>query len=99
AVLLWTSPPDAKVRVDGRVHDQTRSPFRLENLDPDVPHRIEVYKDGYRGWSTRLSLKPGKVLQLPLVRLIPQSNPAPADPAAGLSEPADSRGDDDSSLR
>jgi serine/threonine protein kinase len=71
SVHLTTAPPDARIRVDGKVLEQAESPFVIDELAPSVPHRIEVFKDGYRGWSTRLSLEPGQVLRLPLVDLAP----------------------------
>lgn len=88
-VHIATSPPDAKVRIDGELHDRSRG--GAIELEPDVPHRIEVFKDGHRGWSTTLSLAPGQVLRLPLVHLVtdPASSASAEAPAQGTaSEPA-----------
>jgi len=82
SVHLSTAPPDARIRVDGKPLDQRESPFVIDDLAPAVPHRIEVYKDGYRGWSTRLALESGQVLRLPLVDLVPEIAPPMAAPPA-----------------
>jgi eukaryotic-like serine/threonine-protein kinase len=75
------------------VQGQARSPYKIENLEPEQLHHVEVFKDGYRGWSTRVSLKAGQHLRLPLVELVPQPSAAieaarPAALAMDLSEDA-----------
>jgi len=71
AVNFSTAPADVEVRVDGRRLLHSTSPFVVQDLEPDAPHVIEVTKPGYRGWTTRLKLSSGQVLQLPLVKLVP----------------------------
>jgi serine/threonine protein kinase len=74
---LTTSPADASVRVDGELRAGARSPFNLDDLAPDQEHHVEVFKDGYRGWSSHITLSPGQVLSLPPVRLVPAGAEGP----------------------
>ncbi|HMI94858.1 MAG TPA: serine/threonine-protein kinase, partial [Polyangiales bacterium] len=75
-VHFSTVPTDAQVWVDAKRWPASMSPFVIDELEPDVPHRLEVRKDGYQSWSAPLTLASGQILRLPLVTL------APARPAA-----------------
>jgi serine/threonine-protein kinase len=75
-VHFSTVPTDAQVWVDAKRWPASMSPFVIDELEPDVPHRLEVRKDGYLSWSAPLTLASGQILRLPLVTL------APARPAA-----------------
>jgi hypothetical protein len=88
AVNFSTAPADVEIRVDGKRLAQSSSPFVVQDLAPGVPHVIEVIKSGYRGWTTRLTLSSGQVLQLPLVKLVPAAGDADllAAPAPGARD-------------
>ena len=60
----------------------SQSPFVIHDLEPHKPHELEVRKDGYRTWSTRLVLESGQSLQLPIVTLSPEMMPPSAAAAA-----------------
>ena len=68
-VHLTTKPADVRVTVNGEPVSTTRSPFVLADLEPDVDHQIEVAREGYTSWNTRLMLRSGQTLELPLVTL------------------------------
>ena len=95
-VHFSTVPTDAEVWVDAKRWHATASPFLIDELEPDVPHRLEVKKPGYQSWSAPLTLASGQVLRLPVVTLaplVPATNarePAPTAeaPAAASAEPA-----------
>jgi serine/threonine protein kinase len=99
-VHFSTVPTDAEVWVDAKRWPATASPFLIDELEPDVPHRLEVKKPGYQSWSAPLTLASGQVLRLPVVTLAPQvpvasaqepaAAPAPTAeaPAAASAEPA-----------
>ena len=57
---LITAPADASVRIDGKLRGGTQSPFHLDDLAPDEEHHVEVFKDGYRGWSADITLSPDR---------------------------------------
>jgi serine/threonine protein kinase len=78
---LSTAPSDVVVRVDGKPISTKTSPFIIDDLTPDVRHRIEVGKPGYSRWSTRLALRSGQVLRLPPVTLTPIAAPSAGPPA------------------
>jgi serine/threonine protein kinase len=80
-VYLATAPLDAEVRVDGKPQKAQRSPFVISELAAGSPHQIDVSKNGYRAWSTRLVLSSGQVLRLPPVTLEPEAAPDPIPPS------------------
>jgi len=80
-VHFSTEPTDAQVWVDAKRWPASASPFVIDELEPDVPHRLEVSKDGYQSWSAPLTLASGQILRLPLVTLAP-ARPAPAPAVA-----------------
>jgi hypothetical protein len=84
-IHLSTQPKDVRVLVDGKPVENSLSPFVLAELEPEVDHTIAVDKDGYRPWSTRLSVRPGQTLQLPVVSL---ESVEPAPVAAAAEAPA-----------
>jgi len=96
-IHLSTQPKDVRVLVDGKAVETQLSPFVLADLAPEVDHTIAVDKEGYRPWSTRLSVRPGQTLQLPVVSLEsieqapaepePSAAPAPAPVARPVAKP------------
>ncbi len=54
-VTVNVSPSDATVVVDGRPYGRGSSTINLSS----APHRIEVRKDGYEGWSRTITPRPG----------------------------------------
>lgn len=95
-IQLTTRPADARVLFDGRAVSGNLSPFVIANVKAESQHSLEVSRDGYRTWSTRLVLSPRQTLQLPEVALVlvPSSMPAmqaaalPSAPAAQPRTPA-----------
>lgn len=92
-IQLITQPPDARVLFDGRPAPSTLSPFVFASVTPGEQHSIEVSRDGFRTWSTQLTVGSGQTLQLPEVVLVPMppSAPvvsAPAQAPAPRAEPA-----------
>ena len=91
------SRPTCARRSTARESDVTASPFIFSSVEPDVYHQVEVSKPGYRTWSARLLLQPGKELQLPLVKLIPTAPaptaapPAPAEPPPVVARQPEAR--------
>jgi serine/threonine protein kinase len=81
SLKLETEPTDALVRVDGKSVEGRASPFVLSDLESGANHTIVVEKPGYASWSTKLKVRAGKTLVLPLVRLEPlvSDEPAPKD--------------------
>jgi eukaryotic-like serine/threonine-protein kinase len=87
AMHLTAEPADAMVKLDGVPAGGRSSPFVLSEIIPDVAHRIEVSKPGYRTWSTRLTLIPGQIVQLPHVLLEPEASSEPLAVAAAPQPP------------
>jgi hypothetical protein len=82
-IHVATEPLDASVTLDGVEVAGSTSPFVFTHVTPDVPHVVEVSKPGYRSWSTTLTLRSGRELNLPVVRLARDASAAPpALPAA-----------------
>jgi eukaryotic-like serine/threonine-protein kinase len=87
-VHFSTVPTDAQVWVDAKRWPASLSPFVIDELEPDVPHRLEVRKDGYQSWSAPLTLASGQILRLPQVTLAPARPAAASAPAATALAPA-----------
>lgn len=85
-VHFSTVPTDAEVWVDARRWPASASPFVIDQLEPDRPHRLEVKKAGYQTWSAPLTLASGQVLRLPLVTLAPLAAPVQALPAVPAAQ-------------
>ena len=86
-IHLATSPVDPVVLFDEQPVQATSSPFVIPNVEPGVPHLLEVRKRGFRVWSMTLEVQPGQTLTLPPVTLVPEAettvaaNPdAPSNP-------------------
>lgn len=94
SIHLVTEPVDVRVAVDGLPIAASASPFLVQDLEASKPHRIEVTKPGYRPWLATLTVAPGAVLQVPLVRLARNSDAGAAAPpkapaqAAAVAVPA-----------
>lgn len=71
-IHLETNPVDPVVLFDEQPVQATASPFVIPNVEPGVPHLIEVRKRGFRVWSTAVELQPGQLLTLPSVTLVPE---------------------------
>lgn len=67
-VTLTTNPPDARVLVDQQPQNLGASPFAL-SLSPG-PHLIEVQRDGYEPWVSRVEVVSGQTVPLPIVQLV-----------------------------
>jgi hypothetical protein len=77
AIHVATEPLDASVTLDGVEVAGSTSPFVFTHVTPDTPHVVEVSKPGYRSWSTTLTLRSGRELKLPVVRLARDASAAP----------------------
>jgi len=84
-IHLTTQPPDARVTFDGKPVESTLSPFVLAAVEPGERHSIEVAREGYRTWSTQLSVSSGQTLQLPEIVLVPVAPPPPAPRAEPIA--------------
>lgn len=67
-VTLTTNPPDARVYVDQEQQNLGASPFALTL--PPGPHLIEVQRDGYESWVSRVEVVSGQTMPLPTVELV-----------------------------
>lgn len=83
-IHLATSPVDPVVLFDEQPVQATSSPFVIPNVEPGVPHLLEVRKRGFRVWSMTLEAQPGQTLTLPAVTLVPEEPTV----AAGPTEPS-----------
>jgi len=63
-IHLTTTPKDAIVKIDGVPVLGNASPFVIANVEPDVPHIVEISKDGYRTWSQPVAVQPGQGFDL-----------------------------------
>ncbi|MCB9621115.1 MAG: PEGA domain-containing protein [Sandaracinus sp.] len=92
-IHLETQPVNAVVVFDEQPVQATSSPFVIPNVEPGVPHLLEVRKTGYRVWSMPIELQPGQTLQLPPVTLVPEGEVAvaagPTPNAAGTATGAE----------
>jgi hypothetical protein len=79
-------PKDAGIFVDGRSVPRAH-PVVIRDLEPGVPHRIEVQRAGYQPWTATLSLEPRQVLPLPPIRLVPLRGAQDARVPAPLEKP------------
>ena len=59
-VRFSTEPADARVFVDGEPRRGEPPLAHLSDLTPRTPHVIEVRRAGFRTWTARLSLTPGR---------------------------------------
>ncbi|MCU0672410.1 MAG: PEGA domain-containing protein [Myxococcota bacterium] len=78
-VHLTTSPVDPVVLFDEQPVQATSSPFMIANVEPGVPHLLEVRKRGFRVWSTTFEVEPGQTLTLPPVTLVPEETTVAAN--------------------
>jgi hypothetical protein len=63
-IHLMTTPKDAIVKIDGVPVLGNASPFVIANVVPDLPHIVEISKDGYRTWSQPVAVQPGQSFDL-----------------------------------
>ncbi len=75
SIQLTSEPPGAVVRVDG-TPAPTRTPLLISELDPEVPHLLEVQFPGMQPWQQRLTLRQGKLTEVH-ARLLPIPPPPP----------------------
>jgi hypothetical protein len=75
-IQLTTQPPDARVTFDGSAVQGNLSPFVIANVTSGEQHSLEVAREGYRTWSSRLTVAPGQTLQLPEVVLVAETTTA-----------------------
>ncbi|MDH5674687.1 MAG: protein kinase [Myxococcales bacterium] len=87
-VQLTTEPTDTSVLVDGKPLPMSSSPFVVSDLEPEVDHRIEVRREGYRSWASTLRVHAGQTLALPTVALT-KEEAAPASVSVGAATAAD----------
>jgi hypothetical protein len=89
-IHVTTKPTDAKVLLDGQQVGGSSSPFVLTEVSPSEPHELEVRRDGYVAWKTRLTLRSAQVVTLPPVELMrdPAAAPKPAPVAQPSATPA-----------
>lgn len=92
---IATEPVDAAVTLDGVELAGSTSPFVFTHIKPDAAHVVEVSKPGYRSWSTTITLRSGREMKLPVVRLARDESAAPvaavpraAAPAPSMARPA-----------
>ncbi len=78
SIQLTSEPPGAVVLVDG-TPAPTRTPLLLSELDPTVPHLLEIQSPGMQPWQQRLTLRKGQLTEVH-ARLIP--SPPPVSPPA-----------------
>jgi serine/threonine protein kinase len=87
-IHLATSPVDPVVLFDEQPVQATSSPFVIPNVEPGVPHLLEVRKRGFRVWSMTLEAQPGQTLTLPAVTLVPEEPTVAAGPGPSGTEPS-----------
>jgi serine/threonine-protein kinase len=75
--LLASSPPGAKVFVDGKDTGIT-TPARLADL-PVGTHKVELKNEGHAPWATQVLVSEGQLVELPVAELV-------AAPAADATE-------------
>jgi hypothetical protein len=95
SIHLSTVPTNVDVSVNGEPVDASSSPFVLSELDPEVPHTLEVSKEGYRSWVTTLTVRSGQILELPVVALEPlaEEGDEPEPAASGEAQAAKGHGE------
>lgn len=72
-IRLATTPPDSEVYMDNVRVAGSSSPFIITNVQPGVPHIVEVRRDGYRAWSAPITVQSGQELSMDAVTLIAES--------------------------
>ncbi|HEY8210813.1 MAG TPA: PEGA domain-containing protein, partial [Myxococcaceae bacterium] len=60
-VQLTSTPPGAKVVVDGRPAPSV-TPVLITGLDPDAPHTLQVEAPGMKVWTEQVSLQRGATI-------------------------------------
>ncbi|MDD9938457.1 MAG: serine/threonine protein kinase, partial [Myxococcales bacterium] len=86
-IHVTTQPADAQVLLDGAPVGGNASPFVLTEVSPSEPHVLEVRKEGYVTWKTKLTLRSAQVVTLPPVQLMSEQ-PEPPKPVAAVPAPA-----------
>jgi formylglycine-generating enzyme required for sulfatase activity len=69
-VFLTVNPEDAELLVNGKSWGTVRKELRL----PSVEHRLEIKKEGYQPFQTKITPRPGfpKELRVALTKLVPK---------------------------
>ena len=85
-VELVSTPPGAQITVDGQVTGKT-TPFKLEELIADQPHKVGLILQGYEPWSQEVKVSRGQSLlitaSLTLTPVKTTPGPGPRQPSAG----------------
>jgi serine/threonine protein kinase len=68
-IHLTTNPRDAVVKIDGQSIVGVSSPFVIPEILPGTTHTIEVAREGFRAWNSKVELQPDQVMELPMVTL------------------------------
>jgi len=68
-IHLTTNPKDAVVKLDGQPIVGVSSPFVIPEILPGTTHTIEVGREGFRSWNSKVELQPDQVMELPTVTL------------------------------
>ena len=63
-VVIRVQPADAVVVIDGERWDSPEGGSRLQVQLSAGPHHVEVSKDGYRTYSTSVTIRPGETQTL-----------------------------------
>lgn len=67
---LTTTPRDVKVSLDGVVvQTGATSPFVLTDVEPGRTHQVEVTREGYKPWASKVELQPDQTMELPPIVL------------------------------
>jgi PEGA domain len=64
AIAIRVQPADAEIRIDGQVWLGSPNVDRLVVQVTDGTHRIEIYKPGYRGFTTEVTVRRGETTPL-----------------------------------
>ena len=97
-IHVTTQPADAQVLLDGAPVGGNASPFVLTEVSPSEPHVLEVRKEGYVTWKTKLTLRSAQVVTLPPVQLM-SAQPEPPKPVAAVPAPGTLLQRDDAHVR
>lgn len=63
-LAIRVQPPEATVLIDGKAWEGPESPRRLAVQVAEGTHRVEVQKDGFETFSTRVRVREGEVTSL-----------------------------------
>ncbi len=84
-VTVTTQPPDVSVTFNGESVEGSFSPFIISGVEPDTEHRIEVSKNGFVSWSTKIRLRPGATFPVSVELQRSTAFEEPAEESTGIS--------------